>query len=162
MLNYLWRVFNFTSWKVCLWLDRYYCTFRILRSNIIQNHFFICYSQLFHHFSSFLIYLWTLTYPATIIRPIMIVYPFELSISYIPSHLSRSRPWPSTGSLSAGTGMDVPAGSRPSPSARWSPASLTPFAHSVSLSSLRSVPLNSICSLRRQAPRWYFTNISCK
>jgi hypothetical protein len=32
----------------------------------------------------------------------------------------------------------VPAGSRPSPSARWSPASLTPLTHSVSLSALRS------------------------
>ena len=31
----------------------------------------------------------------------------------------------------------MPAGSRPSPSARWSPASLTPLTHSVSLSTLR-------------------------
>ena len=34
-------------------------------------------------------------------------------------------------------GMDVPAGSRPSPSARWSPARLTPRTHSVSRSTRR-------------------------
>jgi hypothetical protein len=67
--------------------------------------------------------------------------------------LSRSRPWPYTGSLPAVTG-DGYASRLPAIAFRSVVVRQPEFAHSLCLaSSLRFVPLDAIRSLRRQAPR---------